>query len=130
MVEAAAPGTKRTYLRFADGAWSGCNLFLLATPACGRARSTCGSRSRRIASGRGGSCGGWEWDVAALRRGAADAGRCGGALGARAGLTAAAVASPFGLAAVDVDKPADLELVRGIVGDTDPPRHGEVAATG
>src|SRR5690606_2298955 len=32
VVEAAAPGTARTYLRFADGAWSGCNLFYLANP--------------------------------------------------------------------------------------------------
>jgi GTP:adenosylcobinamide-phosphate guanylyltransferase len=32
-VEAAAPDTKRTWLRFADGDFSGCNLFMLATPA-------------------------------------------------------------------------------------------------
>ncbi len=33
-VLAAAPGTQRTWLRFSDGAYSGCNLFLLRTPAC------------------------------------------------------------------------------------------------
>jgi hypothetical protein len=32
-VLAAAPGTLRTWLRFSDGAYSGCNLFLLRTPA-------------------------------------------------------------------------------------------------
>ncbi|RZM06196.1 MAG: GTP--adenosylcobinamide-phosphate guanylyltransferase, partial [Sphingomonas sp.] len=31
-IERDAPPTRRTYLRFADGDWSGCNLFLLATP--------------------------------------------------------------------------------------------------
>ena len=36
-VEAAAPETHRTWLRFADGQWSGCNLFLLASPAACRA---------------------------------------------------------------------------------------------
>jgi hypothetical protein len=36
-------------------------------------------------------------------------------LGRLAGLDAAAIASSFGLAAVDVDKPADLDLVRTLV---------------
>jgi len=31
-VETDAPATQRTYLRLADGHWSGCNLFYLATP--------------------------------------------------------------------------------------------------
>ena len=39
-------------------------------------------------------------------------------LGRLAGLDAAAVASPFGLAAVDVDKPADLDLVRTLIART------------
>ncbi len=37
------------------------------------------------------------------------------ALGQKAGVRAAAVRSDFGLAAVDVDKPSDLDLVRQIV---------------
>jgi hypothetical protein len=36
------------------------------------------------------------------------------------GAEVAAVASPFGLAAVDVDKPADLDLVRRLVGAQSP----------
>ncbi|MDB6000267.1 MAG: hypothetical protein JWP52_1966, partial [Rhizobacter sp.] len=32
-VQAAAPHTRRTWLRFADGDFSGCNLFLLSRPA-------------------------------------------------------------------------------------------------
>ena len=129
-VEAAAPGTKRTYLRFADGAWSGCNLFLLATPGAGRAldlwKQVEADRKRpwRIVRRLGV---GLLLRYVAGRLTLADAVA---ALGVRADLKATVVASPFGLAAVDVDKVADLELVRGIVGDTDPPRHGEVAATG
>jgi hypothetical protein len=37
-------------------------------------------------------------------------------LGDLAGVKAIIVRSPFGLAAVDVDKPADLDLVRRLVG--------------
>ncbi|MCA1482079.1 hypothetical protein I6F37_44895, partial [Bradyrhizobium sp. NBAIM08] len=36
-------------------------------------------------------------------------------VGRRAGVTAAAVLTPHGLAAVDVDKPSDLDLVRALV---------------
>lgn len=36
-------------------------------------------------------------------------------LGRKAGVEAAAVRTPYGLAAVDVDKPADLDLVRRLV---------------
>lgn len=111
-IEAAAPGTRRTYLRFADGAWSGCNLFHFATPRSVAALDLWAQveadRKRpwrivrrlgigtllRYLSGR-------LTLVAAIAH-----------LGRLAGLNAAPVASPFGLAAVDVDKPADLELVR------------------
>ncbi len=116
VVEAAAPGTRRTWLRFADGDWSGCNLFLLATP---QAEHAIGLWSRVEADRKR------PWRIvrrlgpglllryllgrltltAALRH-----------LGAKAGIEAAAVATPFGLAAVDVDKAADLDLVRRLVG--------------
>ena len=36
-VEADAPPTRRTWLKFADGQWSGCNLFYLATPRAAQA---------------------------------------------------------------------------------------------
>ena len=115
VVEAAAPGTRRTYLRFADGAWSGCNLFWLATPhaaaAIGLWREVEADRKRpwrivrrlglglllRYATGR-----------LTLAEAIAHLGR-------KAGLNAVAVATPYGLAAVDVDKPADLDLVRTLL---------------
>jgi hypothetical protein len=39
-------------------------------------------------------------------------------LGQLAGVSAAVIPTPYGLAAIDVDKPADLDLVRRIVGET------------
>jgi hypothetical protein len=119
-VEAAAPDTRRTWLRFADGAWSGCNLFWLATPhaaaAIGLWREVEADRKRpwrivrrlgpglllRYLTGR-------LTLATAIRH-----------LGRRAGVEAAVVATPFGLAAVDVDKPADLDLVRRLVDRPDP----------
>jgi len=115
-IEAAAPGTRRTYLRFADGAWSGCNLFLLRTPAAARAIGLWGQveadrkRPWRIVRRLGpGLLGRYLLGRLTLAEAVAHLGRS-------ADVTAAAVASPYGLAAVDVDKPADLDLVRAIVG--------------
>ena len=110
-----APPTRRTYLRFADGAWSGCNLFLLRTPRAEAAvrlwmqverdrkrpwrivrRLGAGTLLRYVA--------GRLTLAAALAR-----------LGATAGVKAVAVAARHGLAAVDVDTPADLDLVRALL---------------
>jgi GTP:adenosylcobinamide-phosphate guanylyltransferase len=117
VVEAAAPVTKRTYLSFADDDWSGCNLFLVRSPrglaAIQLWRSIEADRKRpwriirklgpltllRYLAGR-------LTLAEALRR-----------LSRLCGAEVAAVASPFGLAAVDVDKPADLDLVRRLVGN-------------
>lgn len=116
-VENAAPGAQRTWLKLADGHWSGCNLFYLANE---RALSIVdlwrrveAERKRpwrmarilglgmllRFATGR------LKLTDAALR------------LGQLAGVRAAIVPTPYGLASVDVDKPADLDLVRSIVGE-------------
>ncbi|ODT89608.1 nucleotidyltransferase family protein [Phenylobacterium sp. SCN 70-31] len=115
-VEAAAPGTKRTWLRLADGDWSGCNLFYLATP---RALAVL-DLWRRVEAERK-----RPWRMARILgpgmllrylfrrltlRAAATR------LGDLAGVNAAVVESPYGLASVDVDKPADLDLVRQIAG--------------
>lgn len=114
VVERDVPDTQRTWLRFADGDWSGCNLFLLATPAAARAvalwRDVEADRKRpwRIVRRLGP---GLLLRYLLKRLTLADAVA---ALGQQAGVRAAVVATPFGLAAVDVDKPTDLDLVRGI----------------
>ncbi len=116
VVEAALPGTRRTWLRFADGDWSGCNLFLLATPGAAGAidlwRLVEADRKRpwRIVRRFGLPT------LFAYLRGRLTLARAVERLGELAGVRAAAVASPAGLAAVDVDKPADLDAVRGVLG--------------
>ncbi|MFV0625284.1 nucleotidyltransferase family protein [Sphingomonas sp. ac-8] len=116
VIEAAVPETQRTYLRFADGSWSGCNLFYLASPKAEAALALWSQveadrkRPWRIVRRLG---------VATLLRyllGRLTLDQALVRLGAAAGLSARAVASPFGLAAVDVDKPVDLDLVRRLVG--------------
>lgn len=116
-IETALPETRRTYLRFADGAWSGCNLFYLASARAGAAvalwQEVEADRKRpwRIVRRLG---------VGALLRYLAGRLTLEAALsrlGRAAGVNARAVASPFGLAAVDVDKPGDLDLVRALLED-------------
>ena len=112
VVQAAAPGTRRTYLPFRDGRYSGCNLFYLAT---GRAVGAV-DLWRKVEAHRK-----QPWRIAMmlgpvalisflLRR--LTLAQAVAHLGARAGVKAAAVQTPFGLAAVDVDKPSDLDLAR------------------
>jgi CTP:molybdopterin cytidylyltransferase MocA len=117
-VEAAAPGTRRTWLTFADGQWSGCNLFLLASPAAAKAiaawKQVEADRKRpwRIARrlGIGTLWSYWRGKLALTEAIA----RLGGTLG----VTAALVPASDGRAAIDVDKPADLALVRRLAGNT------------
>lgn len=115
VIERDAPPTRRTYLRFADGGWSGCNLFLLRTPAAEAAvglwmsverdRKRPWRIVRRLGSGT----------LLRYVTGRLTLDAALGRLGALVGVRAAAVAARHGLAAVDVDKPADLDLVRGLV---------------
>jgi GTP:adenosylcobinamide-phosphate guanylyltransferase len=115
-VSAAAPTTQRTYLKFADGDWSGCNLFYLANPRSLGAVDLW----RRVEADRK-----RPWRIAAMlgpgvllryAAGRLTLDQATARLGQLAGVTAAAVRTPYGLAAVDVDKPADLDLVREITG--------------
>ena len=115
-VLAAAPGTVRTWLRFSDGAYSGCNLFLLRTPA---SRGLCASgRSwKPSASGRCRCCGGLGLSyVLRYRLGRLALPQALARLGQLAGARLAPVVLADGRAAIDVDKPADLELARALVG--------------
>ena len=116
-VEAAAPGSRRTWLRFADGDWSGCNLFLLATPRASAAAALWqrveAERKRpwRLAARLG-----WRM-LASYCLGRLSLAQAVASLGRREGLVAAIVPARNGLAAVDVDRPGDLAQVRQIIGD-------------
>lgn len=115
VIKAEYPETRRTYFRFADEAISGCNLFALPTP---RGRNAM-AFWRRLEQDRK-----KPWKMAwalgpsvlfdfALRRltvdGAAEA------IGRMADTRAAIIRTRFAEAAIDVDKPHDLHLVREIV---------------
>lgn len=116
-VLAAAPDTQRTWLRLADGDWSGCNMFYLANDSALAVIDLW----RRVEAERK-----RPWKMAqilgpgmllryatrrlTLRDAASHLGRL-------AGVTATIVETPYGLASVDVDKAADLDLVRRIVGE-------------
>ena len=119
-IERDAPTTRRTYLKFADGDWSGCNMFLLATPAASAALELWEQVERdrkrpwRIVRRLG---------LAPLLRyllGHLTLAEGLAQIGDRAEVRARMVESRFGLAAVDVDKPADLDLVRVILDERAP----------
>lgn len=110
------PGTQRTFLRFADGAYSACNLFYLARPEAAQllqlwqqveALRKQPVKMLRLLGLRYALAYrfGWLRLAQATRR-----------LGVLAGgVTVVAVDMPFGRAAVDVDKPSDLELVERLL---------------
>jgi hypothetical protein len=104
-------------LKLADGHWSGCNLFYLANDRALRIvdfwRKVEAERKRpwRMAQILG---------VGMLLRylsGRLELGDAARRLGEMAAVSAAIVQTSYGLASVDVDKAADLDLVRQIVGD-------------
>ncbi|MEJ0100912.1 MAG: nucleotidyltransferase family protein [Pseudomonadota bacterium] len=119
-VLAAAPNTQRTWLRFPDGAYSGCNLFLLRTPAAlnivrfwqqlEAERKKPLSLLRRLGLSY----------VLRYRFGWLGLGQALARLGKLGGARIAPVMLTDGRAAIDVDKPADLILVRELVAN--PPR--------
>jgi len=111
----AVPDTARTYLRFADDHYSGCNLFLFATPAAAGAvrfwREVEAERKRPWQMLRRlGLIFALRYAIGQLPLNAAIT-----RLGELSGTRAAVVKMPFGRAAVDVDKPADLDLVKRIL---------------
>ncbi len=115
VIRTAFPDSRRTYLRFRDGRFSGCNLFALLRPEGTKAirlwRRVERDRKRpwRIAKALGlpmllGYLAGWLTLEAALAR-----------LSRLAGAKADVVVLPVAEAAVDVDKPEDLVLVEAIL---------------
>lgn len=116
-VRAAAPQTKRTYLKFRDGRYSGCNLFLLRNENALKVIAVW----RKVEALRK-----QPWKIAAMlgpsfliryALGLLTLDETVGRLGKLANVKAAAVRAHDGLAAVDVDKPSDLDLVRELVGE-------------
>ena len=114
-VMAAAPGTLRTWLRFSDGDYSGCNVFLLRTPAAAGIvtlwQQLEADRKRPLALlARLGFTYvlryrfGWLTLHSALAR-----------LGRLCGASLQPVILRDGEAAIDVDKPADLALARQLI---------------
>jgi len=109
------PQCHRTVTRFKDGAYCSCNLFAFLTPESRRAASFWQQveKERKKPHRLIRMCG---WTTALkfiLRRLTLDEALR--HLAGKAGLTATAVRLPFAEAAIDVDKPEDLELVRRIV---------------
>lgn len=115
VVERAHPDTRRTWLTFRGGKYSGANLFALATPASARALDIWShverdrKRTLKLLSYFGPLI-----LIGATTRtlSLAQAARI---ISRRFGVALKVVPLPWPEAAIDVDKPADLELVRRIV---------------
>jgi len=114
-IQAEYPETKRTYLRFSDEAVSGCNLFYIANEDGLKAiefwRSVQHLRKNPLKLAK--KVGVLIWFKYALGRLSLKAAFDYAA--GRIGITAAPVLLPFAEAAIDVDKPSDLELVEQIL---------------
>ena len=114
------PETKRTFLRFRDGRYSGCNLFALTNPAglravrfwdeAGRHRK----RPWRLVASFG------LWSLALILLGRLTLAEAVERAGRVMGLRAEAVEMPFPTAPIDVDRPEDLALVRRILAERQP----------
>ena len=115
VVEKALPNSRRTYLRFADGRWSGCNLFYLRGDRARCAIDTWSmveadrKRPWRIAARLG------PGTLLSMLLGRLTMSEGLARLGKRIGVEAALFPASDGLAAVDVDKAADLEAVRALI---------------
>jgi len=115
VIQADYPTTKRTYLRFADHAVSGCNLFYLANENALEAirfwRVAQDFRKEPLKLARMVGLGlGLKYASGRLTLGGAF-----DAVSKKLSITAAPVLLPFAEAAIDVDKPSDLELVEEIL---------------
>ncbi|MCE2573977.1 nucleotidyltransferase family protein [Komagataeibacter sp. FNDCR2] len=105
------PGTRRTMIRLADGAFSGCNMFLFRTPAAqGVIRLWQKLEAERKNPLRMARILGLGILLRFVLRRLTRADVC-RRIGRLSGARVALIPLPFGRAAVDVDKPADLELV-------------------
>jgi GTP:adenosylcobinamide-phosphate guanylyltransferase len=114
-LRARFPRSKRTFLPFRDEGYSGANLFLFRTPRARRAAAFWirAERFRKRPWRLVAAFGPVSLALFLLRRLDLDAAlaRASRAVGARI----AAVRLPFAEAAIDVDRPGDLSLARGLV---------------
>ncbi len=115
VVESVEPAAQRTYWRFRDGAYSGANLFYLRNPRARAAvafwRRVEADRKRpwRIVQALGfGLLLGYLFGRLTLEQAMVLA-------SGRLGCRVRALALPFGEAAIDVDKPADLAVVERLL---------------
>lgn len=115
LVEQVHPETRRTWLRLGDGDYSGANLFALASPASREALAFWSrvEKDRKKALRLIAYFGPWLLLRALTRTISLD--RALAKIGRRMGLALAAVRLPFPEAAIDVDKPADVELAEKIL---------------
>jgi len=119
-VIAAAPETQRTFLRFADGHYSGCNLFYFAQPKAAALADLWvqveALRKQPVKMLRLlGLSYALRYRLGRLKLGTATA-RLGQLAG---GVRAEVVDMPFGRAAIDVDKLSDLHLAEQLLASDD-----------
>jgi GTP:adenosylcobinamide-phosphate guanylyltransferase len=117
IVELAHPGTRRTWLKAADGHYSGANLFALITPASklgtdfwARAEKDRKRPLKLLGYLGPGILLRAVTRTISLQAAAERAGR-------KAGFRLKAVTLPFAEAAIDVDKPVDLKLAERILAE-------------
>lgn len=116
---AAHPGNRRTYLRFADGAFSGANLFALRSPRAAAAlRFWAQAEQDRKRPWRLFRHAGWGLALRAITRTIGFADML-DRLGRRLGLTVAPVVLTRAEAAIDVDKQSDWVLADAILAATE-----------
>jgi GTP:adenosylcobinamide-phosphate guanylyltransferase len=115
VIERAYPDAVRTFYRLGRERYSGCNLFLLRTPAARRLPQLWSEleRHRKRPWRMVAAVGFWPLLRFAFNR--LDLAAAMNLLGRIAGASVAAVVLPYAEAAIDVDKPADLELAERIV---------------
>lgn len=116
LLKAAYPEAQRTVLRFSDGSYCGCNLYLVANargrgliPVWRRAEADRKSPRRAIAKLLG-------WGaVARYVSGSLSLAQASQAIFDSAGASLGVVAMPFPQAGIDVDTPSDLALAEKIL---------------
>ncbi len=115
VILAGYPGSRRTWLAFRDRSVSGCNMFLLRPPRAGDvARFWRRMEEHRKRPWRMAAMLGFANLIGfALKRFTLD--QMLRRLGRQVGATLAVVEMPMAEAAIDVDKPEDLDLVRRIL---------------